>query len=100
MDGEHLLTLSKEQLIEMLLKERGRPAAPPPATAPPPARVEVGEPKKVGKQKRGRDSFDWSKHELGQVALKIAYCGWDYFGYASQAYVFSLLLLRTDVAQR
>ena len=88
MDAERLRALSKEQLIDIILKDR-QPAAPPSAAvAPSDLPMEVSNApadEKKAKVKRGRESFDWGKHELGQVALKVAYCGWDYYGYASQA---------------
>lgn len=87
MDTDALRALSKEELIELVLKERRVQAAPVPARPTQPSAEPTAPAEGDKKKKRGRDSFDWGKHEMGQVALKVAYCGWDYFGYASQAYV-------------
>lgn len=91
MDVDHLRSLSKEQLIEMIMKERASTVLHPPTAAAAQPKdttkdISLEPEKKSAKKKRGREAFDWSKHELGQVALKIAYCGWDYYGYASQPY--------------
>ncbi|KAJ1987056.1 pseudouridine synthase deg1 [Dimargaris cristalligena] len=36
------------------------------------------------KPRRKQRDFDWSKYAKRRIALKVAYFGWDYFGFATQ----------------
>lgn len=61
-----LSQLSKEQLIERIIKQESRPAS-------------------VQHQKKRKDRpMDFSAYSKQHVAMKVAYLGWDYHGYASQ----------------
>ena len=71
-----LETLSKDELIEMLLKTNGgskvdAEAAPVAAGAPP-----------SKKQRRQERTFDMSRHAQRHVALRVAYIGTEYQGFA------------------
>eukprot|EP01127_Copromyxa_protea_P020392 TRINITY_DN6828_c0_g1_i2.p1 TRINITY_DN6828_c0_g1~~TRINITY_DN6828_c0_g1_i2.p1 ORF type:complete len:447 (-),score=68.38 TRINITY_DN6828_c0_g1_i2:114-1421(-) len=82
LDEAHLATLSKEELIQIILANP--PSNKRAASGPLPDEKPTKRAKTEKKQyKKGKD-MDWSRYSTRHVALKILYLGWDYYGLAMQ----------------
>jgi tRNA pseudouridine38/39 synthase len=91
-DEAYLNTLSKEELIHIILEGSGRNkrTATEPAENEKPAKVEdmfqaKTQRAKVETKKRASRELDWAKYSTRHVAFKVLYVGWDYSGLAMQA---------------